>query len=151
MRVIAWSQNLTAERAAQAGAEWVARDALFREADVLSVHLVSSERTRGLVGAAELALMKQSAFLVNTSRGPIVDEAALVAALERKAIAGAGLDVFDQEPLPAGHPLLGLDNTVLTPHLGYVTRETYEIFYRQALEDILGYLRGSPLRELAGD
>jgi phosphoglycerate dehydrogenase-like enzyme len=151
MRVIAWSQNLTAERAAQAGAEWVARDALFREADVLSVHLVSSERTRGLVGAAELALMKQSAFLVNTSRGPIVDEAALVAALGRKAIAGAGLDVFDQEPLPAGHPLLGLDNTVLTPHLGYVTRETYEIFYRQALEDILGYLRGAPLRELAGD
>jgi phosphoglycerate dehydrogenase-like enzyme len=151
MRVIAWSQNLTAERAAQAGAEWVARDALFREADVLSVHLVSSERTRGLVGAAELALMKQSAFLVNTSRGPIVDEAALVSALERKAIAGAGLDVFDQEPLPAGHPLLALDNTVLTPHLGYVTRETYEIFYRQALEDILGYLGGAPLRELAGD
>ena len=149
MRVIAWSQNLTAERAAQAAAERVSRDALFRESDVLSIHLVLSERSRGLVGEAELGMMKPSAFLINTSRGPIVDEAALVAALERKAIAGAGLDVFDREPLPAGHPLLGLDNTVLTPHLGYVTRETYDIFYRQALEDIFGYLRGTPLRELA--
>jgi phosphoglycerate dehydrogenase-like enzyme len=150
MRVVAWSQNLTAERAALASAEWVSREALFREADVLSIHLVSSERTRGLVGEAELGLMKPTAFLINTSRGPIVDEAALIAALERKAIAGAGLDVFDREPLPAGHPLLRLDNALLTPHLGYVTRETYDIFYQQALEDIVGYLRGTPLRELAG-
>lgn len=149
MRVIAWSQNLTSERARQASAEWVSRETLFREADVLSVHLVLSERTRGLVGPRELGLMKPSAFLINTSRGPIVDEVALSAALERKALAGAGLDVFDREPLPAGHPLLGLDNTVLTPHLGYVTRETYDIFYQQALEDIVGYLRGTPLRELA--
>jgi phosphoglycerate dehydrogenase-like enzyme len=150
MRVIAWSQNLTPERAAQASAEWVSREALFRESDVLTIHLVLSERTRGLVGEAELAMMKSSAFLINTSRGPIVDEAALVAALEKRRIAGAGLDVFEREPLPPGHPLLGLDNTVLTPHLGYVTRETYEVFYRQALEDISAYLLGTPLRELAG-
>jgi phosphoglycerate dehydrogenase-like enzyme len=150
MRVIAWSQNLTAERAAQASAEWVSRETLFRESDVLSIHLVLSERSRALVGEAELGMMKSSAFLINTSRGPIVDEAALIAALERKTIAGAGLDVFDCEPLPAGHPLLRLDNTVLTPHLGYVTRETYDIFYQQALEDIFGYLRGAPLRELSG-
>jgi len=149
MRVIAWSQNLTAERAAQASAEWVPRDTLFREADVLSIHLVLSERTRGLVGKAELGQMKPTALLINTSRGPIVDEAALIAALERHAIAGAGIDVFDREPLPAGHPLLGLDDTVLTPHVGYVTRETYDVFYQQALEDILGYLSGTPLRELA--
>lgn len=148
MRVIAWSQNLTAELAAEASAEWVPRETLFREADVLSIHLVLGERTRGLVGEAELGLMKPSAYLINTSRGPIVDEAALVAALQRRTLAGAGIDVFDREPLPGGHPLLALDNTVLTPHLGYVTRETYEIFYRQALEDLIGYLKGTPLREL---
>jgi phosphoglycerate dehydrogenase-like enzyme len=148
MRVIAWSQNLTAERAAREGAELVSREALFREADVLSVHLVLSERTRGLVGASELGAMKPSAFLINTSRGPIVDEAALIAALQRRAIAGAGLDVFDREPLPDAHVLRRLDRTVLTPHLGYVTRETYDIFYTQAFEDILSYLRGVPLREL---
>jgi phosphoglycerate dehydrogenase-like enzyme len=128
----------------------VPREALFRESDVLTIHLVLSERTHGLVGEAELGMMKPSAFLINTSRGPIVDEAALVAALDQKRIAGAALDVFDREPLPAHHPLLRLDNTVLTPHLGYVTRETYEVFYRQALEDISGYLLGTPLRELAG-
>jgi phosphoglycerate dehydrogenase-like enzyme len=148
MRVIAYSQNLTSERAAQVGAERVTREAIFREADVLSVHLVLGERTRGLVGAAELALMKPSAYLINTSRGPIVDEAALVAALQEGRLAGAGLDVFDREPLPGDHPLLRLENTVLLPHLGYVTQETYSIFYAQALEDIVAYLRGRPLRSL---
>jgi phosphoglycerate dehydrogenase-like enzyme len=148
MRVIAYSQNLTAERAEQAGAELVSRQALFREADVLSIHLVLGERSRGLVGAAELASMKPSAYLVNTSRGPIVDESALIGALQRGQLAGAGLDVFDREPLPDDHPLRRLENTVLTPHLGYVTREAYAVFYAHALEDILGYLRGTPLREL---
>ena len=148
MRVIAYSQNLTAERAAEVGAELVSRETLFREADVLSVHLVLSGRTRGLVGGAELASMKPSAYLINTSRGPIVDEARLIDALSQGRLAGAGLDVFDREPLPPDHPLRRLPNTVITPHLGYVTRETYEMFYAQALEDILGYLRGTPLREL---
>jgi len=148
MRPVAWSTNLTAERAAAGGAELVTQDELFRRADVLSVHLVLSARTRGLVGARELALLKQSALLINTSRGPIVDEAALVAALEAGRLAGAGLDVYDREPLPATHPLLGVSNTVLTPHLGYVTEETYRIFYGQALEDIQGHLAGKPLRVL---
>jgi phosphoglycerate dehydrogenase-like enzyme len=146
MNVIAWSQNLTQERAEQVGVRLVSKDELFSEADVLSVHLVLSDRTRGLVGERELSLMKSTAFLVNTSRGPIVDEAALVAALRDRRIAGAGLDVFDQEPLPENHPFLQLENTLITPHLGYVTRETYERFYGEAVEDILGFLDGSPLR-----
>ncbi len=148
MRVIAWSPNLTAARAESGGAELVSRDELFRQADVLSVHLVLSERTRGLVGPSELALLKRSALVINTSRGPIVDEAALLAALSSEAIAGAGLDVFEVEPLPTNHPFLSLKNTVLTPHLGYVTSETYGVFYTQALEDILGYLDGKPLRTI---
>ncbi|HEU0074451.1 MAG TPA: D-2-hydroxyacid dehydrogenase family protein [Dehalococcoidia bacterium] len=146
MNVIAWSQNLTRERAEQVGVRLVAKDDLFSEADVLSVHLVLSDRTRSLVGERELSLMKSTAFLVNTSRGPIVDEAALVAALRDRRIAGAGIDVFDQEPLPATHPFLQLDNTLITPHLGYVTQETYERFYGEAVEDILGFLGGSPVR-----
>ena len=146
MSVIAWSENLTAARAAEAEAELVSREELFRRADVLTIHLVLSERTRGLVGAAELRSMKRSAYLINTSRGPIVDEAALIAALEQHDIAGAALDVFDEEPLPRDHPLRRLPRTVITPHLGYVTEETYAIFYAQALENILGYLRGAPLR-----
>jgi phosphoglycerate dehydrogenase-like enzyme len=149
MRVIAWSPNLTAARAEAGGAELVTRDELFRRADVLSIHLVLSERTRGLVGAPELALLKRSALLINTSRGPIVDEAALVTALRSGALAGAGLDVFEQEPLPASHPFLSLANTVLTPHLGYVTDETYRLFYGHALEDIQGYLAGDPKRVIA--
>jgi phosphoglycerate dehydrogenase-like enzyme len=149
MEVIAWSQNLTQERAEQVGARLVSKDELFSQADVLSIHLVLSERTRGLVGARELALMKPDAFLINTSRGPIVDEGALVAALRERRIAGAGLDVFDEEPLPAGHPYLQLDNTLITPHLGYVTLETYERFYGGAVEDILGFLSGSPVRVVA--
>jgi phosphoglycerate dehydrogenase-like enzyme len=146
MTVLAWSQNLTAERAAEVGATLVARDELLARADVVSIHLVLSDRTRGLVGARELGLMKRSAYLVNTSRGPIVDEAALVRALREGTIAGAGLDVFDEEPLPLDHPLRGLPNTVITPHLGYVTEETYRVFYGQALEDVRAYLRGAPVR-----
>lgn len=148
MEVIAWSQNLTAERAAEVGARLTTKDELFGSADVVSIHLVLSPRTRGLVGAAELARMKPTAFLVNTSRGPLVDEEALVAALRGRRIAGAGLDVFEPEPLPAGHPLLALDNTVITPHLGYVTEEGYRLLYGQAVEDIRAFLDGKPLRPL---
>ncbi len=148
MPVLAWSQNLTAERAAEVGATLVGRDELLARADVVTIHLVLSERTRGLIGARELALMKPSAYLVNTSRGPIVDEAALVRALRDGALAGAGLDVFDEEPLPLDHPLRRLPNTAITPHLGYVTEETYRIFYGQAVEDIEAYLRGAPIRVL---
>ncbi|GIX45999.1 MAG: hypothetical protein KatS3mg131_0210 [Candidatus Tectimicrobiota bacterium] len=148
MQVLAWSQNLTAERAAACGATLVGKDELLSRADVVTLHLVLSERTRGLIGARELSLMKPTAYLINTSRGPIVDEAALLAALQRRAIAGAGLDVFDEEPLPPDHPLLQLDNTVLTPHLGYVTEETYRVFYGQAVEDIEAFLRGQPVRVL---
>jgi phosphoglycerate dehydrogenase-like enzyme len=149
MEVIAWSQNLTAERAAAAGATLVPKDELLRRADVVSIHLVLSDRTRGLLGARELALMRPTAYLVNTSRGPIVDEAALVEALRAGRIAGAGLDVFDQEPLPPGHPLLTAPRTVLTPHLGYVTRETYRVFFGDAIEDIGAFLAGAPLRVLS--
>jgi phosphoglycerate dehydrogenase-like enzyme len=148
MRAIAWSPNLTATRAESGGAELVSRDELFRHADVLSIHLVLSDKTQALVGASELGLLKRTALLINTSRGPIVDEGALIAALSSGALGGAGLDVFDLEPLPANHPFLSLKNTVLTPHLGYVTRETYGIFYAQALEDIQGFLVGNPLRTI---
>ena len=148
MDVIAWSQNLTAEAAAAAGARRVEREALFREADVLTIHLVLSDRTRGLVGPAELALMKPTAYLVNTSRGPIVDEAALAEHLRTGRIAGAGLDVYSVEPLPAGDALRTLPNTVLTPHLGYVTERTYRTFYREAAEDVAAFLAGHPVRVL---
>ena len=151
MDVIAWSQNLTAERAAHFGASLVGKDELIARSDVLSVHVVLSDRTRGLVGERELGLMKPTAYLVNTSRGPIVDEAALVRALESKRIAGAGLDVFDREPLPPDHPFTRLDNTVLTPHLGYVTEETYRIFYRDTVEAIAAFLSGHPVRVLDAD
>ena len=146
MDIIAWSQNLTAERCKEAGAELVGRDALFRRADFLSVHLQLSERTRGLIGADELALMKPTAFLVNTSRGPITDEAALVAALREKRIAGAGLDVFDIEPLPLDHPFRSLENVVLTPHLGYVTEQNYRAFFAGIVDDIRAFLDGKPVR-----
>ena len=148
MEVIAWSQNLTAERAAAVGASLVTRDELLARADVVTIHLVLSERTRGLIGARELGLMRRGAFLVNTSRGPIVDEAALIAALRAGTLAGAGLDVYDEEPLPSDHPLRRLPNTVITPHLGYVTEETYRIFYGQALEDVRAFLAGTPVRAL---
>ena len=142
MEVIAWSQNLTAERAAEVGATLVSRDELFQEADVVSIHLVLSGRTRGLVGAAELALMKPTARLVNTSRGPIVVEADLVAALKDKTIAGAAIDVFDQEPLPLDHPLRALPNLLATPHIGYVSRGLYARFYQDTVANICRWLDG---------
>ena len=148
MEVLAWSQNLTAERAAEAGATLVGKEELLRRSDVVSLHLVLSDRTRGLLGARELGLMKRTAYLVNTSRGPIVDEAALVRALQDGAIAGAGLDVFEPEPLPLDHPFRKLPNTLITPHLGYVTEETYRVFFGHALEDVQAFLRGAPVRVL---
>jgi D-3-phosphoglycerate dehydrogenase len=148
MNLIAWSQNLTAETCQQAGVEHVGRDDLFRRADFLSVHVQLSPRTRGLIGASELRLMKPSAYLINTSRGPIVDETALIAALRDKRIAGAGLDVFDIEPLPIEHPLRKLDNVVLTPHLGYVVEQNYRTFYAGIVDDIRSFVDGKPLRVL---
>ena len=148
MSVIAWSQNLTAERAAQFDARLVGKDELLSRSDIVTVHLVLSERTRGILAARELGLMKPTAYLINTSRGPIVDETALVDALQKGSIAGAALDVFDPEPLPPDHPFLSLDNTVLTPHLGYVTSETYGVFFREAVEDIQAFLDGKPIRTL---
>ena len=148
MDVLAWSQNLTAERAQEMGATLVPKDELLARSDFVSIHLVLGERSRGLVGAREFGLMKRSAYLVNTSRGPIVDEAALIRALQDGTIAGAGLDVFDEEPLPLEHPFRRLPNVAITPHLGYVTEETYRIFYGHALEDIKAYLGGTPLRVL---
>src|SRR5918995_1186618 len=146
MRVIAWSENLTAEAAAEAGAQAVGRDELFERSDVLTIHTRLSERTRGLVGARELALMKPTAILVNTARGPIVDEEALIAALREGTIAGAALDVFAKEPLPRDHPLREAPRTLLTPHLGYVTTGTYQVMYRDAVEDIAAWMRGEPIR-----
>ncbi len=148
MEVIAWSQNLTAEAAQAAGVRMVDKATLLRESDILTVHLVLSERSRGIVGAADLALMKPTAWLVNTSRGPLVDEAALVDALRRGAIAGAALDVFDTEPLPAEHPLRTLHNVVATPHVGFVTARTYAIFFRDTVENLLAWLDGSPIRAM---
>jgi phosphoglycerate dehydrogenase-like enzyme len=146
MDVIAWSQNLTAEAAATVGARRVEKAALFEQADVVSIHLVLSERTRGLVGEPELALMKPQAYLINTSRGPIVDEAALIAALGARRIAGAGLDVYDIEPLPPDHPLRLLPNVTLSPHLGYVTREMLGAFYSDTVESVVAWLDGAPIR-----
>ena len=148
MEVIAWSQNLQAAHAASLGVEAVSKDELFRRADVVTIHLALSERTRGVVGARELGVMKPTAYLVNTSRGPIVDEAALLGALHDGTIAGAALDVYDIEPLPAGHPLRSAPRTVLTPHLGYVARGNYEVFFRDAVECVAGFLRGEPVRVL---
>jgi phosphoglycerate dehydrogenase-like enzyme len=148
MTVIAWSQNLTPERAAEAGAGLVGKDELFARADVISIHVVLSPRSRGLVGAREIGLMKPNAFLVNTSRGPVVDEGALLAALRERRIAGAGLDVFEPEPVAKNHPVLALDNVVITPHLGYVTEEGYRLLYGQAVENIRAFLDGKPLRPL---
>jgi phosphoglycerate dehydrogenase-like enzyme len=146
MQVIAWSQNLTEEAAAAAGARRVDKATLFKESDVVSIHLVLSERTRGLVGEPELALMKPQAYLINTSRGPIVDEAALIAALKNGRIAGAGLDVFDVEPPAPDHPLRSLPNVTLSPHLGYVTREMLAAFYSDSAEAVAAWLDGTPIR-----
>ena len=146
MELVAWSQNLTEERAQAAGAELAPLEELLARSDVLTIHLKLSERTRGLIGAPELEAMKQSAYIVNTSRGPIIDEDALVEALEAGAIGGAGLDTFDREPLPLDHPLRRLPNTVLTPHVGYVIEEGYRGYYGDAVEDIAAFLAGSPVR-----
>lgn len=146
MRVIAWSPNLTPEKAAERKATAVSKEQLFADADILSVHMVLSERSRGLVGASELAQMKPTSMLVNTSRGPIVDEDALVEALRRRVIACAAIDVYDTEPLPAEHPLRSLDNALLTPHIGYVTHQLYTVFYQDAVEDIAAFIAGSPIR-----
>jgi phosphoglycerate dehydrogenase-like enzyme len=143
MTVIAWSQNLTGEIASAAGATLVDKDALFRQADIVTIHLILSRRTSGLVGAAELALMKPTAWLVNTSRGPIVDEAALIEALQARRIAGAALDVFEIEPLPADHPFRRLDNVLATPHIGYVTEELYRTFYGDAAASIAAWLESN--------
>jgi phosphoglycerate dehydrogenase-like enzyme len=142
MDVIAWSQNLTAERAAAAGVSLVTKEELLRRSDFVSIHLVLSSRTRGLVGAAELALMKPTARLINTSRGPIVDEAALIDALAAGRIAGAAIDVYDVEPLPPEHPFRKLENVLATPHIGYVSRRLYEIFYRDTVTNIAAWLDG---------
>jgi D-3-phosphoglycerate dehydrogenase len=150
MEVVAWSPNLTAERAAEAGVTRVEKDELFRTSDVVSIHLVLGERSRGVVGGRELGLMQPTAFLINTARGPIVDEAALLEALREKRIAGAGLDVYGEEPLPPDHPIRKLDNVVLTPHIGYVTEDTLKLFYNDSIENILAWLDGKPLRLLNG-
>ena len=146
MQVIAWSPNLTVERATEKGATLVTKDELFEQADFISVHVTLTDESRGLIGARELALMKPTAFIVNTSRGPILDERALTAALTERRIAGAGIDVFDVEPIPRDHPFLSLDNIIVTPHLGFVTRESYGIFYRHAVENIAAFIGGNPIR-----
>lgn len=149
MRVIGWSQNLTAEGAQQHGVSYVAKEELFRQSDVLSIHLVLSDRSRGIVDASSIAVMKPTAYLVNTSRGPLVNEAALIKALREHHIAGAALDVYDQEPLPRDHPFRRMDNVLATPHIGYVTQEDYRIFFTQMIEDILAWHEGRPIRTLS--
>ncbi|MEE5071310.1 D-2-hydroxyacid dehydrogenase family protein [Pseudomonas alliivorans] len=146
MKVIAWSQNLTPEAAAECGVTYVSKQALFEQSDVLSVHLVLSDRSRGLVDAEALGRMKPGAFIVNTSRGPIIDEAAMIETLQQRRIAGAALDVFDVEPLPENHPFRTLDNVLATPHIGYVTENNYQTFYGRMIENIQAWHAGSPIR-----
>jgi len=150
MKIIAWSQNMTPEKAKEAGAEYVTKEELFARADIVSLHVVLSDRTRGIVGAKELGLMKKTAYLVNTSRGPLVDEKALIATLQSKSIAGAGLDVFNVEPLPLDHPFRKMDNVVITPHLGYVGEQNYRKQYPDVVEDIRAWLDGKPVRVVTG-
>ena len=149
MNVIAWSQNLTAERCKEVGVTYATKEELFSTADIITIHIVLSDRSRGLVGAADLARMKPTSFLVNTARGPIVDEMALLETLKARKIAGAAVDVFSVEPLPVDHPFRKLDNLVLTPHLGYVTQETFIAHYSQMVEGIDGWFKGEPVRRLA--
>ncbi len=149
MKVIAWSQNLTPEKAKEAGADYVSKEDLFRQSDFITVHLQLSDRSRGLVTANELGLMKKTAYVINTSRGPIIDEGALITALRNKTIAGAGLDVFDVEPLPLDHPFRKMDNVVTTPHLGYVSQQNYERYYPDIIGDIRGWLDKKPVRVVA--
>lgn len=147
MSVLAWSQNLTAEQAAASGATRVEKDELIARSDVITLHLILSERSLGIIGAREIGLMRPGAVLVNTSRGPLIDDGALLAALQAGRIR-AGLDVYDEEPLPASHPLRACQNAVLTPHLGYVADEVYEVFFRETVEDVLAFLDGVPMRVL---
>src|SRR3954467_5255393 len=149
MNVIAWSPNLTPEKCAAAGGGYATKEELFAKADIVTIHVVLSERSRGLVGRDDLARMKPTSYLVNTARGPIVDEAALLETLQQRKIAGAGIDVFSVEPLPVDHPFRKLDNIVLTPHLGYVTEEGFRNHYRQMVEGIGAWLKGEPVRRLA--
>ena len=148
MNVIAWSQNLTEERCRELGVEYADKATLFREADYVTIHLQLGTRNHKLIGTAELGLMKPTAYLINTSRGPIVDEQALVQCLEQKQIAGAGLDVFDVEPLPEWHPLRSMPNTVVTPHQGYVVQENYDVFYQGAVENVRAWLDGKVVNGL---
>jgi phosphoglycerate dehydrogenase-like enzyme len=149
MKCIAWSQNLTPERCKEAGVEYVSKEELFKQADFVTIHLQLSDRTRGLVTAKELSLMKKTAYLINTSRGPIVDEKALIAALQAKSIAGAGLDVFDVEPLPLEHLFRRMDNVVITPHLGYVSQQNYQRYYPDIVGNIRGWLDQKPVRVIS--
>jgi len=148
MEVVAWSPNLTVERAAEHGVRAVSKDELFAGSDAITIHMPLSERSRGLIGADDLARMKPTAYLINTSRGPIVDEAALVSALEEHRIAGAGLDVYDTEPLPGDHPFRSLPNVLALPHIGYVTTDQYRTWYGQVVEDIIAWTEGAPVRVL---
>jgi D-3-phosphoglycerate dehydrogenase len=149
MKVIAWSQNLTPERCKEVGADYVSKDDLFRNSDIVTIHVQLGQRNRGLVTARELGLMKPTAYLINTSRGPIVEEKALLDALTGKKIAGAGLDVFDVEPLPLDHPFRRLDNVVITPHLGYVSQQNYQRYYPDIVENIRGWMDSKPVRVIA--
>jgi D-3-phosphoglycerate dehydrogenase len=146
MKVIAWSKNLTADKAKEGGATLVTKDELLKQSDFITVHVQLSERTRGLIGASELAMMKPTAYFINTSRGPVADETAIAAALRGGKIAGAAIDVYNDEPLALDHPFRKLDNIVITPHLGYVTAENYKRFYGQMVEDIRAWLDGKPVR-----
>ena len=146
MKPIAWSPNLTPERARESGAEYVSKQDLFARSDIITIHMVLSDRSRGLITAADIGRMKKTAYLINTSRGPIVEEKSLIAALHNKAIAGAGLDVFDKEPLPLDHPYRKMDNVVITPHLGYVSAQNYGKYFPDIVEDIRAWLDGKPVR-----
>jgi phosphoglycerate dehydrogenase-like enzyme len=146
MNVIAWSQNLTPEKCQEAGVTYASKEDLFRTADIVSIHLMLSDRSRGLIGAKDLALMKPSAYLINTARAAIVNQAALLAVLAERRIAGAGLDVFETEPLPLDSPLRAFDNVVITPHLGYASVQAYEVYFRETVEDIRAFLDGKPMR-----
>jgi phosphoglycerate dehydrogenase-like enzyme len=148
MKVVAWSPNLTQVRASPIGAECVSKAELFSNSDAITIHMPESERTIGIVGADDIARMKPTAFLINTSRAPLVDQDALMAALMERRIGGAGIDVFDEEPLPLGHPYRHLPNVLVTPHIGYVIRENYEIFYGESVENLLAYMAGRPIRVL---
>jgi phosphoglycerate dehydrogenase-like enzyme len=148
MNTIAWSQNMTAESAGKLGVQYVSKDELLASSDIVSIHVRLSERTRDLIGARELSLMQPHALLVNTARGPIVNEQALIDALKRKQIAGAAIDVFDIEPLPASHPFRSMDNVVATSHVGYVTERSYELYYGESVENIGAWIKGKPIRTL---